>query len=480
MSYHLHPLYLSTFQFNPVEDDLVFIDSSDQWTHYQFHKKRLVYHLSAMKHAYIAYQNQGFRVQWLQTNTIQDALATFPDIYVYEPTNRYEKRWFDEKKTTFLEDPLFLVQASSWNEWLPVHKPWKLDPIYRKLRQNLNILMDGDEPIGKQYSFDADNRKPYHHASIIEPIWFAPDTVTQEVLHDVNKRFASHPGTSESFHYPVTRNDALKALDYFVLHRLATFGDVQDMMDQHDAWLSHSLLSGVINLGLLSPMEVIVAAQEAYHKGWATIGATEGFIRQILGWREYVRGVYLVTGESYLSLNKLNHHRPLPTFYYDAKTSMHCLSTTIQETIDHGYNHHIQRLMLLSNYANLAAISPQDINRWFNEMYIDSSEWIVAANVIGMGLFADGGKMSTKPYISSGAYLHKMSNYCDSCSYDVSLKTGPKACPFNSLYWHFIDQHDDVLKNNPRMGMMLKVWNKMDTNVKDAIITTAKNHLMYE
>ncbi len=480
MSYHLHPLYLSTFQFNPKEDKLLFIDSNDQWTHYRFHKNRLVYHLSAMRHTYESYVKKGYNITWLQTSSINEAIASIPHLFVYEPTNRYEKQWFDSTKTTFLDDPLFLVHASLWHAWLPADKPWKLDPIYRKLRQQFSILMDGDEPIGKQYSFDVDNRKPFHSSSHVQPLWFKPDLITQNIIADINHRFPSHPGTSDHFGYPVTRDDALDALAYFLQHRLATFGDVQDMMDEHDAWLSHSLLSGVINLGLLSPIEVILAAQDAYHKGWATIGATEGFIRQILGWREYVRGVYLVAGDTYVSLNKLNHHQPLPSFYYDGHTPMHCLSTTIQETLDHGYNHHIQRLMVLSNYANMASVSPQALNRWFNEMYIDSSEWIVAANVIGMGLFADGGKMSTKPYISSGAYIHKMSNYCASCSYDVTLKTGPNACPFNSLYWNFMDQHNDVLKTNPRMGMMLNVWNKMDTDVKDAILSTAKTHLLYE
>jgi deoxyribodipyrimidine photolyase-related protein len=242
-------------------------------------------------------------------------------------------------------------------------------------------------------------------------------------------------------------------------------------------WMSHSLISSSLNLGLLSPLEVIQSAEKQYQLGQAPLAATEGFIRQILGWREYVRGVYLVLGPSYLSVNHFQHERPLPDFYYSGDTAMQCLNTTIHETIHHAYNHHIQRLMVLSNYANLAEVKPQDLNRWFNEMYIDSAEWVVAANVLGMGLHADGGKMATKPYIASGAYIHKMSNYCDQCAYQVTLKTGDKACPFNALYWHYIASKKTLLKNNPRMGMMIRVWEKMDPEDQQALLKQARKHL---
>jgi deoxyribodipyrimidine photolyase-related protein len=293
----------------------------------------------------------------------------------------------------------------------------------------------------------------------------------------VEKRFADHPGALTDFSYPVTREDALGLLKHFLIHRLPTFGDYQDAMLTNQPWMSHSLIASSLNLGLLSPKEVIDGAENMYQEGKAPLAATEGFIRQILGWREYVRGIYLVLGEDYLTSNHFNHDRPLPEFYYTGKTDMNCLKTTVEETIAHGYNHHIQRLMVLSNYANLAEVNPQAVNRWFNEMYIDSSEWVVAANVLGMGLHADGGKMATKPYIASGAYINKMSDYCDDCAFQVTLKTGKKACPFNSLYWHYLATKKDSFQANPRMTMMLSVWKKMDPKDQSDILQRAKELL---
>ena len=478
-SHQLHPNYIEVAKLNQDEDQIILIDSDDQWTHYQFHKQRILLHLSAMHHFADIYRRDGWNVQLLKSSSLVKGLSKFSSLIVFRPTNAYEQSWIQQvNPQQILEDPLFLISSSIWPSLLPKNQTWKLDPLYRKFRQQFDILMDEDQPVGGKYSFDSENRKPpSSEVSFIPSQFFPMDAITTKLKKEVEQRFPTHPGKIDEFAYPVSRQDALSLLNHFLTNRLPTFGDYQDAMMTNQPWMSHSLIASSLNLGLLSPLEVIQGAESMYRQGKAPIAATEGFIRQILGWREYVRGVYLVMGEDYLKVNHFQHQRPLPDFYYHGKTEMNCLKNTIEETIEHGYNHHIQRLMVLSNYANLAEVNPQSVNRWFNEMYIDSSEWVVAANVLGMGLHADGGKMATKPYISSGAYINKMSNYCDDCSFQVTLKTGKKACPFNSLYWHYLATKQDRFKSNPRMSMMLNVWGKMQSKDQQAILDNAKEIL---
>ena len=480
-SFQLHPLYLESFGFDRFNDEIILVDSEDQWTHYRFHKQRLTLHLSSYLHYYYELKNEGYTITYIKSFTLIDALKQYKDLYVFKPTNVYEVTWLSfHPSIHYLKDPLFLVDAERWPTFIDIQKSSKLDGIYRTLRQEFNILMENGLPCGGQYSYDGENRKKAPvDVQFVPPLFFPKDAMTKDVIENIESRFASHPGKTDSFQYPVTRKDALASLDHFVTFRLPTFGDYQDAMVDHLPWMSHSLLSSSINIGLLSPKEVIDAVLIAFDKGLAPLASTEGFIRQVLGWREYVRGIYLVRGQSYMHYNALHHHQPLPKFYYDAETNMHCLKMSIEETITNGYNHHIQRLMVLSNYASLASVDPFALNTWFNEMYIDSSEWIVAANVIGMGSYADGGLMSTKPYISSGAYIHKMSTYCDSCTFKVEIKTGEKACPFNILYWDYIDRHQDTFKKNPRMAMMVNVWSKMDTSLKSTIVEEAKSRIKY-
>ena len=478
-SHQLHPLYLEHANKHDKITEVVFVDSDDQWTHYHYHQQRILLHLSAMHHYVETLKKRGMKARIIQAKTLVGALSTIASLIVFLPTNVYEQRWIRKlKPSLILDDPLFLIPAQEWESLLPTQTHWKLDPLYRKFRQRFQILMDGDQPIGGKYSFDTENRKPADASvAFIPSVWFDMDGLTLSLKDQVATRFGKHPGNLQSFAYPVTREQALTLLQHFLSTRLPTFGEYQDAMLIDQPWMSHSLISSSLNLGLLSPLEIIQAAEKTFHKGQAPLAATEGFIRQILGWREYIRGIYLVLGEDYLSVNHFHHQRSLPAFFYTGQTDMQCLSTTIHETIDHAYNHHIQRLMVLSNYANLAEVSPQAVNAWFNEMYIDSSEWVVAANVLGMGLHADGGKMATKPYIASGAYIHKMSDYCDHCVYQVTLKTGEKACPFNSLYWHYLASKEKELKSNPRMGMMLNVWKKMKPDDQQALIKKAKSIL---
>jgi deoxyribodipyrimidine photolyase-related protein len=478
-SHQLHPRYLEVASLHAKITEIIFVDSDDQWQQYRFHQQRILLHLSAMYHYALELKNAGWQVQIIQTKSLIEALKNYPKLIVFKPTNHYEQAWVNTlNNVDQLPDPLFLITEPEWTALLPVNKPWKLDTLYRQFRQRFSILMDDGQPIGGQYSFDAENRKPPKKGMyFLPPQWVEKDDITQQLEAQVQQRFHDHPGTTKTFAYPVTRQAALNSFQHFLHHRLPTFGLYQDAMLKDQPWMSHSLISSSINLGLLSPQEVIDAAVRMFKEDRVPLEAAEGFIRQILGWREYVRGVYLVLGPDYLSANQMQHHQPLPAFFYDANTEMFCLKTTIKETIEHAYNHHIQRLMVLSNYANLTNTNPFEVNRWFNEMYIDSSEWVVAANVIGMGQYADGGRMSTKPYISSGAYIHKMSDYCDSCAYQVTLKTGEKACPFNSLYWHYLFTHKKAFQGNPRMTMMLSLLDKMSPTDQAAMLDQAKTHL---
>jgi deoxyribodipyrimidine photolyase-related protein len=476
-SFQLHPTYLETLPIT-FEDTIVLLDPLDLKTRHPYHHFRLIFHRSALKHYELELKNKGYQVILDDKDTLKNLLLKYddPNTYAYIPTDKADQEAMSSfNQMNWMDDPLFIVSHQTWEKWLQ-KKPWKMDTYYRKLRSLHGILMDQDKPVGGKYSYDQDNRKPFKKGLHFHPpLLFEPDDLTQQVIKDIQLNYPNDPTSKKPFHYAVTRADVLLALDHFIEYRLASFGDYQDVMKRHDPFMSHSIISPYINIGLLSPLEVILKAQDAYKKGIASLASVEGFIRQLLGWREYIRGVYLMTPH-YHELNMLNHTRELPSFYWGDPTDLYCLSETIKETHDNSYNHHIQRLMILSNYANLEGIHPKALNDWFNAMYIDSFDWVVTPNVMGMGTYADGGQMSTKPYISSGAYIHKMSNYCDTCNYDPYIKTGPKACPFNYLYWDFIQRHEPRLKTNPRMSLMVNLWHQKDDVEKQAILQSSQHY----
>lgn len=459
-------------------EEILVIEHLSFYKRYPYHKKRIALHHSAILHFVDAYQ-KTYPVKHLFIEDLNDFYYTYNhrQTYVFLPNDQSD---FDFIKplteVTHIDDPMFIVSREEWKSLL-AKKPWKMDTIYRKLRLKHDILIDHDLPVGGKFSFDGDNRKPYKKGlHFHEPFIFEIDAITQQSMDWTNALFKDHPGNLDSFIYPVSHAQANQALKHFIDYRLSTFGDHQDVMIKNEPYMSHALISSSLNLGLLHPMDVIRAVEQAYHDGLCGIEAAEGFIRQVLGWREYIRGVYLMTPD-YHKKNALNHHVPLPSFYWDANTDLSCLSHTINETIENGYNHHIQRLMVLSNYANLIGVNPKEVNDWFNSMYIDSFDWVVTPNVMGMGLYADGGLMSTKPYISGASYIKKMSNYCEGCQYDPTIKTGEKACPFNGLYWNFIDNHKDTLKANPRMSMMVNLLKKMDSETRNNYINKAFLHI---
>ena len=376
-----------------------------------------------------------------------------------------------------LPDDRFICSEVEFAAWAEGRKQLRMEYFYRDMRRKTNLLMDGDKPSGGQWNFDHDNRKPAK-ADLFrrQPLRFAPDDTTRKVMALVAARF-THFGTLDAFGWATDRAGAQAALTHFIAHALPTFGDEQDAMLRSDPILSHALISPYLNMGLLSPPEVCQAAQAAWAAGHVPINAAEGFIRQIIGWREYIRGIWALKGPAYITLNALDHHASLPPLYWGAPTKMACLSHAVAQTQDLAYAHHIQRLMVTGNFALLAGVEPAAVHEWYLSVYIDAYEWVEAPNTIGMSQFADGGVVGSKPYVSSGAYIDRMSDYCGDCAYSVKEKTGDNACPFNLLYWHFLIRHRDRFKSNPRMGQMYHTWDKMEAGHRENVLRGANRFL---
>jgi len=356
-------------------------------------------------------------------------------------------------------DRHFFSSVEDFAEHARGRKQLRLEWFYRPLREKFGVLMDDGEPAGGEWNFDADNRGSFPKSGpgpLPAPRRFPPDAVTRGVLDLVNARFHDHPGSLDAFDWPVTPEEAREALDDFLIHRLASFGTYQDAIWTGEPWLYHSRLSAAMNLKLLDPRDVVAAAERAWREGKVPVQAAEGFIRQVLGWREYVRGVYWHFMPEYESRNFLRAELPLPAFYWSATTEMNCLRDALSQTLTHGYAHHIQRLMVTGLFAMLAGVRPQEVHRWYLAVYVDAVEWVELPNTLGMSQFADGGVMASKPYCASGAYIERMSNACRGCRFEPKQATGPDACPFTTLYWDFLARHAALLKVNPRMTMQLK------------------------
>lgn len=377
-----------------------------------------------------------------------------------------------------LPDDRFFCPTLDFQTWAQSRRELVMEHFYRAMRRRTGLLMDGDQPAGGVWNLDKENRQPprkgvhYPH-----PMSFTPDTITREVMDLVAHRFADHFGTLEAFHLPVTATQARRALNHFVRTALPDFGHWQDAMVQGEPFLFHSWLSPALNAGLLTAAEACKAAAEAYAAGEVPLNSAEGFIRQILGWREYMRGIYWLEMPGLGTANALDHQRPLPEFYWTGETDMLCLREAIRATHDLAYAHHIQRLMVLGNFALLAGVSPRAISDWFLVVYADAFEWVELPNVAGMSQFADGGRLGSKPYVSSGAYIDRMSDYCGGCAYDVTQKTGEDACPFNALYWDFLARHERRLRPNHRMGPVYSNWDRMAEEEQRALRRSARAFL---
>ncbi len=377
-----------------------------------------------------------------------------------------------------LPDDRFIASHAEFDSWAEGRKALRMEYFYREMRRKTGLLMDGSEPAGGQWNFDHDNRKAAARDLLMpQPLCFAPDAITRDVLDLVGARFAEHFGTLEPFWFATTRADAEAAFAHFLKTALPRFGDYQDAMLAGEKFLYHAVVSLYLNCGLLDPLVMCRAVEAEYRTGRAPLNAAEGFIRQIIGWREYVRGIYWREGPDYVRRNALGATRPLPDFYWSADTKLACIKACIEQTRDEAYAHHIQRLMVTGNFALLAGVDPHELHEWYLAVYADAYEWVEAPNTVGMSQFADGGLLASKPYVASGAYIDRMSDYCRGCAYDVKAKAGPKACPFNYLYWDFIARHPDRLRGNPRMGQMVRSYDRFSEDRKAEIASDAATFL---
>ena len=473
---------------DPQTDMLLMCEVHSEATYVKHHKKKIAFVFSAMRHFAAELSGKGYDVRYVKyddpDNTgslvgegarlaarheVREVIVTAPGEYRLQSEMA---GWSTDLNlpVTIKEDDRYLCTATEFADWAEGRKQLRMEYFYREMRRKYSVLMEQDGPIGGQWNFDAENRKPPKSGLDVPDTFRAqPDKITQEVMALVEAHFPDHFGDLVPFHFAVTRDQALSALDQFIAKRLTLFGDYQDAMIQNEPWMYHSHIGLYINSGLLSPLECIERAEAAYHKGAAPLNAVEGFIRQILGWREYVRGIYWLKMPEYKAMNFLNAKRPLPEFYWTADTQMNCMRQCVTETQQNAYAHHIQRLMVLGNFALIAGLDPDEVNNWYMLVYADAYEWVELPNVTGMILFADGGLLASKPYAASGAYINKMSNYCGSCKYKVSKKNGPEACPFNYLYWDFVARNDGKLRGNPRMGFMFKSLDRMSDEKRQAI-----------
>jgi deoxyribodipyrimidine photolyase-related protein len=370
------------------------------------------------------------------------------------------------------EDRHFFSSIRDFAAHAKGRKSLRMEYFYRDQRKRHAVLMQDEDPVGGQWNFDADNREAFGAAgpgAVPPRAAFEPGATTREVIALVEARFAYHPGQLDSFAWPVTRAQALQSLHAFIQERLPLFGRFQDAMWPDDPWLYHSHLSAALNLKLLNPREVVAAAQAAYRDGHAPLASVEGFVRQILGWREYVRGIYWTQMPQYLERNALDAQQDLPPWFWTGDTDMACLRDALAQTLAHGYANHIQRLMVTGLYTLMLGVQPQQVHRWYLAVYVDAVEWVELPNTLGMSQYADGGVMGSKPYIATGKYIQRMSPHCKGCRYDPAQRIGDRACPFTTLYWDFLMRHEAALARNPRMALQVKNVARLTDTQKQAV-----------
>ncbi len=474
---------LSSVENNHKEQISVLLIESRSYTNQRrYHGQKLVLVWSAMRHFASELRSKGYSVtyekiadnfeapllKWIKQNQITE-------IRVMTPSDRSFTQLIKNIelpcKINFVANNHFLWSNEEFNQWSSSRKGLVMENFYREGRKRFDILMEGKKPIGGKWNLDKQNRRPPKgNIDTPEAVWFEPDEITQEVINEIKSEDLVGYGEIEPFGWGVTRSNALAVLEHFLTSCLSKFGPFQDAMVTQEDTMWHSLISPYLNLGLLTPIEVIKAVEEAYYDRDLPLNSIEGFIRQVLGWREYMNGVYHLMDDDYEQSNWFNHNQPLPDFYWDSsKTQMNCLSQTLSQVERTGYAHHIQRLMVLNNFALIAGVSPQEIKDWFHSAFIDAYDWVMVSNVIGMGQFADGGILASKPYASSANYVNKMSDYCSDCVYNHRQRTGEKACPFNFLYWDFISRHQDKLKSQGRMNFVFANLKRIDKEELDEI-----------
>ena len=467
---------------DPATDTVLLAEVMAECTYVRHHKQKIALVLSAMRHFAQSLAALGIRVRHVRlddpdnTGSLEgEVLRAVRDLRPGRVVVTHPGEWrlldamrdWEAKAgipVDILEDDRFLCSLHEFRRWAGDKRNFRMEFFYRTMRRTHGLLMEPDgTPLGGTWNFDRENRAPLRRLLPVPPRpMVEPDDTTREVMALVERHFPTHFGTLDGFGWPVTRAQAVAALEDFVARRFPGFGLHQDQMAAGEPFLFHALVSTSLNLGLLLPWEVCAAAEAAFRAGHIPLAAAEGFVRQVLGWREYVRGVYWRAMPAYRALNALEADRPLPDFYWTGDTRMNCVRQVVRQTRDHAYAHHIQRLMVTGNLALLAGFAPDAVNEWYLIVFADAYEWVELPNVHGMALHADGGLMGSKPYAASGAYINRMSDYCRGCAYDARDAAGEGACPFNSLYWDFLARHRDRFAANPRMGLTLRALDAMD------------------
>ena len=476
--------------FDAQQDAVWMAEVAEESTHVWSHQARIVLFLSAMRHFRDALCERSITVHYRElgdpnnAGSLRKELMTTGSrlcpqrLIVAEPGEWRVAQILNESAHALgldLEirpDRHFLCPREEFARHAKGRKQLRMEFFYREMRRRSGVLMQDGQPIGGAWNFDAENRQSFGRSgpgSVPRPITFPPDATTLAVFEVVRRTFSKHPGNLDKFDWPVTRPEAQRALADFIANRLPLFGAYEDAMWTGEPWLYHSRLSAAMNLKLLNPREVIAAAQKALQKRKAPLAAVEGSIRQILGWREYVRGIYWHFMPEYAERNALAAKLPLPQFYWTGDTEMNCLRQALSQTLDLGYAHRIQRLMVTGLYALLLGVKPQAVHAWYLAVYVDAVEWVELPNTLGMSQFADGGVMASKPYVASGKYIQRMSNYCASCRFDPAKATGENACPFTTLYWDFLIRHEPGLRKNHRMAMQLKNLARLESGQRSQI-----------
>ena len=480
--------------FDLSRDAVWMAEVREESTHVWTHKQRIALFLSAMRHFRDALRGNGVRVEYAELDSRKktggfrerltiDLAALRPErVILAQPGEWRVLRDLEAvcKNASIplevREDRHFYCTLEEFRQHAKGRKSLRMEFFYREMRKRHAVLMDEGGPIGGEWNFDKENRGRFGREGPESPgdgPGFAPDALTRQVFELVGECFPGHPGSLDSFAWPVTRDEALRALDHFIAVRLADFGRFQDAMWTDEPWLHHSWLASSLNLKLLDPREVVEAAEAAYRAGAAPLPAVEGFIRQILGWREYVRGIYWTFMPGYLERNELDAREPLPDFYWTGETGLECLRQAIGQTLEHGYAHHIQRLMVTGLYALLLGVDPKALHEWYLAVYVDAVEWVELPNTLGMSQYADGGVMASKPYVATGNYIDRMSNYCSRCPKDPKARTGDKACPFTTLYWDFLIRHQERLATNQRMSLQLRNLERLNSGERAAVSRAA-------
>lgn len=481
--------HISSLRSADKNHDVVFMaEVMAEATYVRHHKKKFALVFSAMRHFAEGLRASEWKVDYVKLGDAGNTGALKSEIIRAKARHHIENvviteaaEWRLQQDLSIfnpIEDTRFICSQAAFGDWVRDRKQLRMEFFYRDMRRATKLLMDGDEPTGGRWNFDAENRKPAKADFFTpQPPRFEPDHITQDVITLVEQNFPNNFGDLEPFWFAVTAAQAEQALDHFLKFNLASFGETQDAMVEGQYFMHHCVLAPYINIGLLDPLDVCRKAEACYKNGTAPIEAVEGFIRQIIGWREYIRGIYQLKMPDYVNSNALEASRPLPDFYWTGDTKMNCVAQVVKQTKQEAYAHHIQRLMITGNFALLAGLSPQAVHDWYLSVYADAFEWVELPNTIGMALHADGGLLASKPYAASGNYINKMSNYCKNCSYDVKKRTGADACPFNALYWDFVARHETRFSKNPRMSQTCFTYRKFGDVEKAAIAGQAAEFL---